>query len=204
MRSNAFRVRYAGILGLLGATALFLYLVPGNRPEQLERSLAGISGEIVGWQMTSVEHMNVSASAYIARTYTKDGDELQVLVAYHDNHRGSINVHSPKNCLPGDGWEILQSKSVSVIFDGRPARINEYHIYRLGRRATVLFWYQSRGRVTANEYVAKLMLIRDGLKDGRTSGALVRIVLPDRSGANSEGYRFAEALMREVQLCFRS
>ena len=156
--------------------------------------------------MSSAEELNpsqFSATSYIARTYVKNGEQLGLLVGFHDSHQHGVNLHTPKNCLPGDGWEIWQSSARTVLFKGRAVTINLYRIYRVGQRLAVLYWYQSRGRVTANEYAAKLMLVRDGLFEGRTSGSFVRIVVPDQPELISGGLQFAGRLMQEVQLCFR-
>jgi hypothetical protein len=57
-------------------------------------------------------------------------------------------------------------------------------IHRAGARALVLYWYQGRGRVEANEYRVKANLLRDAAFRGRTEEALVRVVVPvDQSEA---------------------
>ena len=45
-------------------------------------------------------------------------------------------------------------------------------------RQVVLYWYQGRGRVIANEYANKLWLMVDAARLHRTNGSLVRIVAP--------------------------
>ena len=45
-------------------------------------------------------------------------------------------------------------------------------------RALVYYWYQGRGRISANEYRVKWELIRDAAFRRRTDEALVRIVVP--------------------------
>jgi EpsI family protein len=197
---------YISLLFLLGGTLVAAHLVPSRTPEPLQKPLTSISPEIAGWTMSGTEELNplqFSATSYIARTYTKDERSLGLLIGFHDSHQHGVSIHNPKNCLPGDGWEIWQSSLPVIIFEGRPVKINLYRIYRVGQRLAVLYWYQSRGRVTANEYTAKLLLMRDGLLEGRTSGSFVRIVLPDQPEAISGGMQFAERLMHQVQLCFR-
>jgi EpsI family protein len=203
---GASRVAYASMLGLLGSTLIAAHLLPSRNPEPLRRPLSSISPEIAGWKMAAAEDVSsrpLIATSFIARTYAKGDRQLGLLVAFHDNQRNAVGVHTPKNCLPGDGWEIWNPGSATVLFHGRPVAINMYQIYRTGYRMSVLYWYQSRDRVIANEYLAKLALVRDGLFDGRTSGSFIRIVLPDDPGSRSEGLRFAEMLMPQVQLCFR-
>jgi EpsI family protein len=198
---------YTGILGLLSGTLIASHLFSSPAPESLQRPLASIGSEIAGWRMIlPAEHLDprqFTAMSYLARTYIKNGEELALLVGFYDSHQGAVSVHTPKNCLPGGGWEIWKSRAATLTFDGRPAIINQYQIYRMDRRMTVLYWYQSRNRVNANEYLAKFMLVRDALLEGRTSGSFVRIVIPDKPDVIADGRRFAEGVMQELQVCFR-
>jgi EpsI family protein len=61
---------------------------------------------------------------------------------------------------------------------GEPATINRVLIEREGDRQLILYWYQERGRIIANEYMAKLYLITDAVTRNRTDGALVRLSAP--------------------------
>jgi EpsI family protein len=194
-------------VALLGGAWMASGITSSRPPESLARPLAGISNEIAGWRMAgpdeAVDSRQLTATSYVARTYAKDGQKLGLLVAFHNNDQDAVSIHTPKNCLPGDGWEIWRSSEPSVVFDGRPVEINQYEIYRVGQRMAVLYWYQSRSRVLANEYAAKLMLLRDSLVERRTSGSLVRIAFADRPELIAGGLEFAAGVMREVQLCFR-
>jgi EpsI family protein len=204
MRSR-FTVAYFVTLALLGGTAAAAHLWSNRIPEQLLRPLDSISPEIAGWKMSGAEAFDprqFTATSYIARTYAKNGDEIGLLVAFHDSARAAVSVHSPKNCLPGDGWEIWNSSSPTVSFDGQSVTVNQYQIYRMDQRMTVLYWYQTRSRIAANEYLAKLMLARDGLFDHRSSGTFVRIALADRPDLLPDVFRFAGSVMHEVQRCF--
>ena len=82
--------------------------------------------------------------------------------------------------MPGGGWTILSHTYLPVTLPGRgePATINRVLIGREGDRQLVLYWYQERGRIIANEYIAKLYLIADAATRNRTDGALVRISAP--------------------------
>jgi EpsI family protein len=111
-------------------------------------------------------------------------------------------MHSPKHCLPGSGWEIWQQGSALVPVNGKEIEINQYRIENLGARELMFYWYQSRNRVFASEYLGKLLLARDTLLSGQTAGSIVRIMLPDVPGASQEGVAFAAKLIPEVWRCF--
>ena len=66
----------------------------------------------------------------------------------------------------------------------------------------MFYWYQSKNRIVANEYIGKVMLARDTLLTGHTAGSIVRITLPDVPGANEEGVAIASKVIGEMQRCF--
>ena len=87
--------------------------------------------------------------------------------------------HSPRNCLPGAGWDPVGRSVVhteSAIHG--TIGLNRYELVNEDRRAIVYYWYQGRGRVAQNEYKVKYELLRDAALHGRTEEALVRIVVP--------------------------
>ncbi len=63
--------------------------------------------------------------------------------------------------------------------------VNRYVIQKGLDRQLVLYWYQSHGRVVANEYWSKFYLIRDAVTLNRTDAALVRVIVP--IAPNSDG-----------------
>lgn len=112
-------------------------------------------------------------------------------VGYYDRQTSGRTIHSPKNCLPGAGWEPLTSTVEVVETPAGPITVNRYLIQKGREQALVLYWYQGRGRVEHNEYLVKWDLLRDAALRRRSEEALVRIVVPVRSG-EAESLRLAE------------
>jgi EpsI family protein len=103
---------------------------------------------------------------------------FSVYVGYYDGQSKGKTIHSPKNCLPGSGWEALGSSVASVDTPTGTVEVNRYLLQNGDERALVLYWYQGRGRVQANEYMVKWDLLRDAALMHRSEEALVRIVVP--------------------------
>jgi EpsI family protein len=87
------------------------------------------------------------------------------------------------NCLPAAGWEpvVKDYIDVPVISSegvGQTISINRYVIEKGLSRSVVLYWYQSHGRVIANEYQSKILMVIDAVRLNRTDAALVRVVSP--------------------------
>jgi EpsI family protein len=130
---------------------------------------------------------------------TKTGQgEASLFVAAFRTQRNGKAPHSPKNCLPGSGWVPLSSSELAIDV-GRPAPItvNRYLIAYGSQRELVLYWYQSRDRVVANEYKAKFWVMADAIRLNRTDTALVRVVIPvtnrDEAQAQATATDFVKA-----------
>jgi EpsI family protein len=119
-------------------------------------------------------------SDYMMRTYQRDSLDagFSVYVGYYDYQVQGKTIHSPKNCLPGAGWEQISHRVLPVTVAGRTTPANRYLLGKEGAQALVFYWYQGRGRVEASEYTVKWNLLKDAALRGRTEEALVRIVVP--------------------------
>ncbi|HVA65233.1 MAG TPA: EpsI family protein [Terriglobales bacterium] len=131
-----------------------------------------ISQPVLGADVLSV----LKADDYMMRDYaTAQGRQAQLFVAYYRSQHAGESMHSPKNCLPGSGWEPIQSDYVRL---AAGPEINRYVIGDMGDRELVLYWYQAQGRIIASEYWGKIYLVWDAMREGRRDGAIVRVLVP--------------------------
>jgi EpsI family protein len=107
-----------------------------------------------------------------------------LFIAFFKTQRYGQAPHSPKNCLPGNGYEPIESGPITVAVPGRaePIRINRYLTARGDEKSVTLYWYQSHDRVIAGEFAAKFWLIADSIRYHRSDTSLVKIVVPVRDG----------------------
>ncbi len=162
-------------------------LVLGQR-EQLAVPLAqplasvdGTLGQFTSRDLTiDAEQQRIAGmSNYLMRVFKRDTmDVMSLYVGYYELQRQGKSIHSPKNCLPGAGWEPMSQTVVNVTVDGVAYPLNRYLLGKGAARALVYYWYEGRGRVEANEYRVKWELMRDAALTGRTEEALVRLVIP--------------------------
>ena len=145
-------------------------------PAQLE----GLTGQDV--TVSERELMIAGVDDHLLRAYApsdaRNATAFTVYVGYYERQRQGHTIHSPKNCLPGAGWEELTSATHTVTTAAGPVQVTRYLMQREGERAVVLYWYQGRGRVEANEYQVKLDLFRDAAFHRRSDEALVRVFVP--------------------------
>jgi EpsI family protein len=103
-----------------------------------------------------------------------------LFIAFFKTQRLGQAPHSPKNCLPGSGWEPTEDTKRSIAVPGRdePIVVNQYVIERGDQKSVVLYWYQSHNRVIASEFSAKFWLVADAIRFRRSDTALVRVIAP--------------------------
>jgi len=188
---------------ILGCGALFTVGIDPQRRLPLREPLsAAVPTEIGGYRasdmtMGDAERELSGSSAYLLREYTRPGApdtagpaSFTLYVGYYDRQTRGATIHSPKNCLPGSGWEPLASRTEKVVTTSGSVEVNRYLLQHGSERALVLYWYQGRGRVASNEYRVKWDLLRDAALRRRSDEALVRIVVPLR-GPEADAFAVA-------------
>ena len=153
-------------------------------------ALAGTDGR--DKDMSDEEQRATAVSDYVFRTFGPDSAaEFSLYVGYYQKQATSRSIHSPRNCLPGVGWQTVQSGKAAVTVNGDTVTVNRYILANGPSQALVYYWYQGRGRVAHNEYTVKWDLLRDAVAHGRSEEALVRVVVPIRRapGYTTEAWR---------------
>lgn len=143
----------------------------------IQNRLVGVIGE--ERDISATEQQVAGFSDYVFRIFQIDSlNAFSVYVGYYDSQVTGKTIHSPRNCLPGAGWQTVESGRVELPMDGKAVTVNRYILANGPAQALVLYWYQGRGRVAHSEYAVKWDLLRDAATRGRTEEALVRVMVP--------------------------
>lgn len=191
---------------LLGVGAVMVLGIRDPHGMDLRDSLATLPSEMGSYvsqdQVLDAEELAANgASAYLLRTFKDPArpESFSVYVGYYAHQRNGKTIHSPKNCLPGSGWEPLSADVRQVAVAGGTVPVNRYVLAQGGHRALVYYWYQGRGRVAASEYRVKWELLRDAAFRARTEEAMVRIVVPlGEASGDAEADRLADQTVQQL------
>lgn len=186
LRERAFQVLTAVLLLHCGV----YYSLSNAEAGAPARPLTEIPTQIGAWTRMGEYPIDPEVQAVLRaddtvnRTYAASGSNLSLFVAFFKSQQAGRSPHSPKHCMPGSGWSPASSGFLKINVDGRqdPIEVNRYVIARGEQKSLVLYWYQSHGRVVASEYWSKIYLVLDSIRYRRSDVAMVRVIIPIRSG----------------------
>lgn len=171
------------------------------------RALVEFPAQLGGWRQSgrdarfdAATEAVLRADDYVSRDYVSaDGHAASLYVGYYQTQRTGATYHSPLNCLPGSGWELVEPATVEIKpADGSPAfKANRYVVQHGSDREYMIYWYQGRGRAVASEYVDKLYTVFDSIRLRRSDGSMVRVLVPVRGSdadAQETATRFASQI----------
>ncbi|MDP3597518.1 MAG: EpsI family protein, partial [Nitrospirota bacterium] len=122
---------------------------------------------------------------YVLADYSA-GEKVPVnlYVAYYRSPKKGRSSHSPRQCIPGGGWEITSFEPLRLdqrLDMAKALEVNRLVIQKGGQKQIVYYWFKQRDRWFTSEYGVKFYLFWDSLTRHRADGALVRLV----SGVNA-------------------
>jgi EpsI family protein len=206
---NWLRNKYAGILTLVLLLQATLFYTasrgekaPSGRPLDLFPAQLANWREVRNFPVEQEIRDQLKADDMLNRAYSAQGSEAAagLFVAYFKTQRTGQSPHSPKNCLPGSGWEPEATGYLDVTVAGKaePIRINRFVVSHGDEKSVVLYWYQSERRVIASEFSAKFWLVMDSIRYHRSDTALVRVTVPvannDQEAATRTGVEFVRTV----------
>ena len=139
--------------------------------------------------------------SFLGNYVSPDGRRINLYIGFYQSQRQGDLIHSPRNCMPGSGWNIVGSSFEEITLPGTnpgSVEIARLNLKKGNERQVALYWFQSRGRIIASEYWQKIYLVWDAITRQRTDGAFVRLIAPVQNGDADRAWmdlkRFARLL----------
>lgn len=203
MRDRGMTLRFCIVVLVLLGSAVCLHAMSHGEANVSRQSLSLLPYAIGNWSGSEVpldaETLKVvGVTDYANREYLSPTElPIQLYVGYYASQRTGDTIHSPKNCLPGSGWDPIFAGYATVpVEDDTTIKVNKYVIAQGLDKQLVFYWYQGRGRVIASEYWGKFWMIHDAIARNRTDGALVRVITPIQQGDVAQAQERLEKFTR--------
>lgn len=203
--ASALRVRLLLLLVVLLGIGASRQLAVGGDERLLRANLRSIPlnfADVTGLEdQIDARTLDVlQASQTLNRQYFQGEDKYWLFVGYFAQQRFGSQIHSPRHCYPGSGWNILDSKRSRRL--GGPT--GELLIQKDKEQRVVLYQYLTRGGNTTSEYRLKFELIRNSLLGRPLDAAFVRFSTPlGKQESEAEALerlgRFARRLAPSIQ-----
>ncbi|MEE9555399.1 MAG: exosortase C-terminal domain/associated protein EpsI [candidate division Zixibacteria bacterium] len=160
-----------------------------------------------GWsareiQMGAEIEQLLDVNQYIHREYMHEsGFSIWLFVGYFTSQKFGSGIHSPRNCLPGSGWEIA-NRSYAPLPGDNDLRVNRMDIIRGDSRQVMYYWFVTRAGHLNNEFSLKGDLIISSILGRPTDAAFIRINIPttgiDRKTTEMKIENFLNIFKKEV------
>ena len=143
----------------------------------------------------------LAADDYLHRYYRGPDGTIEMDVAYYSQPRVGANMHSPLNCLPGNGWQVNDVRKVALNTSEGTWPVRDTVVERRGSRFALTYWFQSRERIVGDEVTSRLYLLSDALHRRPTDATIVRLIMPTAADPTAERATlaaFASKLIPEI------
>jgi EpsI family protein len=169
------------IFTFAACTMLKYYRAPVGRKVLIEQLPLAANGWVGQSDNVSVDIRELLSpdNLFSATFVGPSGKKVQLFIDYFSPENTTGAIHSPRNCLPGSGWVIKDSKPRLIEVAGRHIKAHRMELLLGESRAIMDYWYITRYGETASDYVLKLNTMISSLTLRPTDKAFVRFVSSD-------------------------
>ena len=146
------------------------------RLEAVPAAFPGWTSQVV--PLSEKEAGVLAADVTVQRYYQReDGASVWLFLAYFADQQVNSQIHSPRQCVPGSGWNVLGVDDDAVdLAQGRsPATC--MRLQRSGApEQRMLYWFRTRSGTVTGEYALKWDLMRNSLARRPTDAVFIRYI----------------------------
>ena len=184
-------LRFSTVIILFGLTCICMHFSQSARIVPISKELSQFPKQIGKWEVVSSRELSESTvkmlgvDDYVDYQYaSEDGTIINLYISYFSSVGVTGGYHSPRNCLPGGGWQIasLSTMQLKKSDSFKSVGVSSMVVQQGVNKQIILYWYQNRGRIIASEYWEKFFLVIDAIFKRRRDGSFIRIMAPIHNG----------------------
>ena len=143
-------------------------------------SFTRLPAALDGWysedfSMTENVAAVLDADAALQRCYRHpNGSVVWLFLAYFSEQQVNSQIHSPRHCVPGGGWNVVSLQQETVQLAHGPESVACMNLERSGQEEQILYWFRTQGGTVTGEYALKWDLVRNALARKPTNALFVR------------------------------
>ena len=141
-----------------------------------------------------IESLRVlGADTTIVRSYsTGAGFTIELFIGYFASQQKNSQIHSPKHCYPGAGWDIIKEDRMRIEGPGPVKRllITDGESHRM-----VIYWFSMNGESIPDEFSLKYHQMKNTLFSRPQAAAFIRFSTGIRPGGDPDA---ADAMLEFI------
>jgi EpsI family protein len=155
-----------------------------------EQNLGDWKGTDLKMDAEVVEMLNPDQIVF-KRYRNTSGNSIDLYGVFYGSQGADRTMHSPLNCYPGTGWEIVGKSKVRLHGpdgdDDKGFEVRKLNLRKGLAKRVLYYWYYAGGKIASNQYMNKLLTLYGALFNNRTDGGLVTVAtIQDDAGLNQE------------------
>lgn len=137
--------------------SLRLRSVPQQQPPGLEAIPRTVGDRSARDEHISPESLRIlGADMTLARSYVDPaGGAIDMFIGYFAGQQEYSQIHSPKHCYPGAGWDIISEGSIDIDISDVRSPVRRLIISDGDKKQLVIYWFTMHGRTIPNEFALK-------------------------------------------------
>lgn len=185
------RSTYISLLAIVAALIVYTYSMRYRTIESpVPPDLGLVSPNVAGYTgqdglLEAASLVLLGADATLFRTYRKEeSPPIWLFLGYFGSQQEYSQIHSPKNCYPGAGWNILREGSVSVEAPSGSLRAKSLIISDgIGTRI-IVYWFSTPEGALTDEFALKWYQAKRSLFGKPQESTFIRFSTPVPAGAD--------------------
>jgi len=159
----------------------------------LEKLPSRIDGyESIERKLTEEEINILGADKTLYRIYTGEaGNTIRLFIGYFSAQQENSQIHSPKHCYPGAGWNIIDDGEIKTTVEGTKRSVKYITISDGNEKRVVLYWFRTLNKIVANEFELKWVQMKNALLRRSQMAIFIRLSTDLKEGQSKED-RLAE------------
>ncbi|MBN2070082.1 MAG: EpsI family protein [Candidatus Krumholzibacteriota bacterium] len=156
-----------------------------------------------------IESLKVlGADTTLVRSYTSPGGmEIEFFLGYFSSQQENSQIHSPKHCYPGSGWDIISEEKLRIDFENGPGSVKRLMISNGREERLVIYWFSMNGDAIPDEFSLKYHQMKNTLLSRPQAAAFIRFSTVVRPGGDKnieeEMFRFISGINPDIMAALK-
>ncbi|MBU8920321.1 MAG: EpsI family protein [Bacteroidales bacterium] len=198
------RSRLVVLSAILAALTIYTYVLRYREaPTTALPDLSAIPLQTIGYSAVE-EYIEpeslrlLGADTTLARSYTGEEGTIELFLGYFARQQENSQIHSPKHCYPGSGWNIISESGVIIAVGSKKNRAKELVITDGGSRRLVIYWFSMNGEFIPDEFALKFHQMKSALLSRSQAAAFIRFSTPITEGSEATARKRLLPFMEEL------